>query len=173
MCFCKLISSDSLSVGKFSVGFQGNLSLFSHMKVMMMLILMTWVHESSVTIITINHCCFPGCLDDMFVCWTMSMTAHHCNYRASSCVCVRSWYLAYDPIMMTLMTCWCWLLCRHYAAHEWDLHAGQTMWFAASKQLLHDTGAQTQYPCLSVYNLIMAKQCKTAGTATAAISIFI
>lgn len=58
------------------MGCQADLSLFSHLTVMMMLILMlmmTCVHESSVTVITNSldhHPCFPGCLDVMVVCWT-------------------------------------------------------------------------------------------------------
>lgn len=68
---CKAISSDSMFVGKFSVGCQTDLSLFSHLMVMTLL-MTTCVHESSVTVITnsLDHHLFPGCLDDMFVCLT-------------------------------------------------------------------------------------------------------
>lgn len=54
---------------------------------MMMLILrliVTWV---------ICHCNnnldlhFPGCLDSIFVCLTMSTTTHYCNYSRCVCVC--------------------------------------------------------------------------------------
>lgn len=65
-----------------------------------------------------------------------SMAAYHCNYRACRCVClhVRSWYFAYNPIMMTLMTCWCRL-----PSSCW-----QNCGFSASKQLLHHTCTETQ-----------------------------
>lgn len=75
-----------------------------------LMLMMTCAHESSAAVITANldhHRCVPGCLDGTFVCWAgVWPLPAVITEPVAACVHVRGHgSLAYDSIMMTLMTC--------------------------------------------------------------------